>query len=408
MRLFSSVGLLVLTGCNGCQNTEDDGETGPVDTADADTDTDSDTDTDTDTDDSNGDTGVPVDEDGDGSPAGEGPDYDCDDTNAEVNPDAPELCDGIDNDCSGAIDDDALDATSWYADADRDGYGDGAARTISCEAPPGAVDNPLDCDDGDPAYNPDAIEDDCTDPADYNCDGNSGYLDADGDGSALCVDCDDGNPDLHPGATEICDPADVDEDCDGLVEEGDDSLDPASQILSYPDGDGDGFGDATVDGTLYCDIPTGAVSDNTDCDDGSAAYNPGATEICTDPNDYNCDGSVGYADGDGDGVAACEDCDDTDADVNPSANEVCNGVDDDCDTTVDVDASDEITWYTDGDGDNYGSGSSLSACDQPEGYAPTDDDCDDTDAAVNPAATERCNEVDDDCDDQIDEDVTTT
>ena len=59
-------------------------------------------------------------------------------------------------------------------------------------------------------------------------------------------------------------------------------------------------------------------------------YHPGATEDdCTDPNDYNCDGSVGYADVDGDGLPACQDCNDGDADIYFGANEQCDGKDND-------------------------------------------------------------------------------
>ena len=77
---------------------------------------------------------------------------------------------------------------------------------------------------------------------------------------------------------------------------------------------------------IECDAPVGYVADDTDCNDADPAYNPGAVESdCADPSDYNCDGSVGYADGDGDGYGACEDCDDTNADVNPGAMEVCTG-----------------------------------------------------------------------------------
>lgn len=51
---------------------------------------------------------------------------DCDDAHATVNPDAPELCDGLDNNCDGEIDDDPDDGSTWFADADGDGAGDDA------------------------------------------------------------------------------------------------------------------------------------------------------------------------------------------------------------------------------------------------------------------------------------------
>ena len=83
--------------------------------------------------------------------------------------------------------------------------------------------------------------------------------------------------------------------------------------------------------------PDGFVVESGDCDDDQVAVYPGAPEEdCTDPVDYNCDGSTGYADLDGDGTPACNDCDDTDPDVNPYAAEVCNdGVDDNCDGSAD-------------------------------------------------------------------------
>ena len=102
-----------------------------------------------------------------------------------------------------------------------------------------------------------------------------------------------------------------------------------------------------------CDAPDGYVEEGGDCDDDDVAIHPAASESCSDPTDYNCDGEVEYADVDGDGFAACEDCDDTDEDVNEDAAEVCNDVDDDCDGLVDdddgsVDLSGGGTWYTDG------------------------------------------------------------
>lgn len=59
-----------------------------------------------------------------------------------------EVCNGVDDDCDGAIDE-ALSAT-WYADGDGDGYGDPSTATISCEAPEGYLDHAGDCDDADP------------------------------------------------------------------------------------------------------------------------------------------------------------------------------------------------------------------------------------------------------------------
>jgi hypothetical protein len=62
-----------------------------------------------------------------------------------------------------------------------------------------------------------------------------------------------------------------------------------------------------------------------------------------------------------------------------------------------------LTWYLDDDGDGYGTTTgSTSACDQPSGYAATDDDCDDTDSGINPGATETCDGVDEDCDGVVD------
>ncbi|MBK7759127.1 MAG: putative metal-binding motif-containing protein [Deltaproteobacteria bacterium] len=71
---------------------------------------------------------------------------DCDDDTAEVNPDAEERCDGLDNNCDGLTDDGAAAPTTWYADLDLDGYGDGAVITSACDAPTGHRAQ-RDCDD---------------------------------------------------------------------------------------------------------------------------------------------------------------------------------------------------------------------------------------------------------------------
>ncbi|HCH63041.1 MAG TPA: hypothetical protein DFR83_09565, partial [Deltaproteobacteria bacterium] len=230
----------------------------------------------------------------------------------------------------------------------------------------------------------------------------------------------------------------IDDDCDTLVDADDPDLDPSSTATWYVDADSDGYGDPAT-ALDSCDPPSGMVADSSDCDDGDAAVNPGATEVCNridddcdalvDDDDTDLDASTGstwYADDDTDGfgdrtvpLSACiqpsgtvsdtTDCDDTDAAVNPSATEVCNGIDDDCDTLVDdddtdLDASTGSTWYADDDTDGYGDLTTpLSACIQPSGTVSDTSDCDDTDAAVNPSATEVCNGIDDDCDTLVDD-----
>ncbi len=343
-----------------------------------------------------------IDADGDGWDV----ESDCDDANSDINDGAVEICDGLDNNCDGGIDE-GVEPATWYADADADGYGDPTSATTACDAPAGAIAEAGDCDDTDAAWHPGAAEDDCTDPNDYNCDGSVGYVDADGDGFAACAECDDTAAAVNPAAVEVCNGAD--DDCDGAIDDADASLDTTGASAWYVDADADGYGDDAA-ATLACDAPVGSVAEAGDCDDTDAAWNPGiAEDDCTDPNDYNCDGSVGYADADGDGFAACAECDDTVAAVNPAATEVCNGADDDCDGATDdaddsLDPSSAPSWYADADADTFGDpGANVVACVQPEGTVADATDCDDTAAAVNPAAAEVCNRIDDDCDGAVDD-----
>jgi hypothetical protein len=370
------------------------------------------------------DSDAPTDKDGDGSPEGE----DCDDDDAAVNPDATELCDGLDNNCDGSIDEGVT--TTIFIDADGDGYGVTDSRVESCDVPAGYVTVGGDCDDSDRAYNPGALETECDDPNDYNCDGSVGYADNDGDGFAACQECDDNDLAVNPDAVEVCD--ERDNNCDGAIDEG-------VTTTSYADTDADGFGDADYP-VAACEVPAGYVTDATDCDDGDGGVNPAAQEIC-DSRDNDCDtlidddddsadlstGTTSYADADSDGygdadaatlscatpagaVENAEDCDDGDAAVSPAATEICDGLDNDCDGATDdddgsLDLSSATTWYADGDSDRFGDPDVTTiACELPSGFTTSGTDCDDNNGDINPIAMEVCDTLDNDCDGLIDDD----
>ncbi len=258
---------------------------------------------------------------------------DCDDTRSDVSPGGIEICDGVDEDCNGIVD-------------DKDSDGDGAVDSLCGGS---------DCDDEDPALGPDVPED-CHDGIDNNCNGTIDGADADGDGYASdeCPggdDCNDADPYIHPGEAEFCD--DIDQDCDGLTNDVD------------VDGDGDISPDCGGD----------------DCDDNDPTMGPSATDWCDDGIDNNCDGVLDFQDDDGDLSQPTEcggnDCDDHDATTSAGMTDICgDGADNDCNGTPDDKDEDE-------------DGAIDVAC--------GGTDCDDADPTIG-SMPEQCDAIDADCD----------
>jgi len=174
---------------------------------------------------------------------------DCDDANAEVHPEALEVCNDLDDDCDLLIDDedddvDPASQTAWYADLDGDGFGDPTNWALGCAELDGHVADDSDCDDATKAINPEALE--------------------------------------------VCN--ELDDDCDGLTDDEDDSVDLETGAWYFEDSDGDGYGNEAI-ATQACAKPDGYKANKKDCDDTDAEVNPDAVDVC-DGVDNDCDSAT--------------------------------------------------------------------------------------------------------------------
>lgn len=329
---------------------------------------------------------------------------------------------------------------TFYRDADDDGYGDQTETKQSCEQPEGYVTIADDCNDNDPNTYPGSSNEGpllCVRDED---------LDGYGDINANApynpgTDCNDNSPEIFLGSARneswLCA---KDSDGDGYgdaapaieAENGSDCNDEDARvypgnnfeagILCIFDQDNDGFGDTN---------PPLPYSQGTDCDDSEPQSNPWGLEIC-DEQDNNCNdeidenGAYGapiwYVDIDLDGfgndnvvsISQCGnvapegysaiglDCDDSNNNVFPGNQEQCDEIDNNCNQQVDEGVLQ--TFYSDLDGDSYGSPvNSVLGCYAPSGFTDNTDDCDDGDNMQHPGANEYCNGEDDNCDGTTDE-----
>ena len=298
-------------------------------------------------------------------------DGDCDDSNLNVNPGTVDICDGVDNNCDGIIDEGlAYDVMNC-----------GACEVV-CPAPPNSS-----------AYCTDGICGFFCDPDYADCDGDpvngcETYLLSNANCGGCNLPCPQGTTCSNGICVSTCS---IDADCpSGMI------CQNGICVPDCPDADADGY--TTCDG---------------DCDDTNASFNPGAMDDCNG-NDNNCDGIIANSvDQDADGFTSCAgDCDDTNAQVWPGATEICDGLDNDCDGLLDEDGICPPSC-TDGIQNGQETGVDCGGPDCPpcqqctdndqDGFTTCNGDCNDANAAINPAAFEQCDGIDNDCDGQIDE-----
>jgi hypothetical protein len=273
---------------------------------------------------------------------------DCNDAAATVYPGATELCNPVDDDCDGILNE-GYPTTTYYRDFDGDGKGNPAVSIESCYQPAGYVTNATDCDDNSATACPKPSAMMTSNITDVSATVSWGYLPC---ATKYRLEYRRKSPPISDwtvvyttsptyditGLTgpniqyqwrvaTICSPNGT------AAESGYATLQSFyTKYKVYTDADMDGFGDVNAAASYVSSMPQPGYSANqTDCDDAASTTYPGAPELC-------------------------------------------NGIDDDCDLIVDEGAN----WYQDADGDGLGNAAvSLNACLQPSGYVANSVDCND-------------------------------
>ncbi len=278
---------------------------------------------------------------------------DCNDNDASINPNAVEICNKIDDNCNGEINE-GLSALTYYQDSDGDGFGSLNESVVICntgEVPAGYITDNTDCDDNNKDIHPDGVE--TCNYSDDNCNGGIDegffktlyYKDLDGDGF--------GNPN---SAIELCSG-----DSSPLYVLNNDDCNDADASVSpnttwYKDRDGDGFSDgvniAQCTRPIGYKLPSELIGISGDEDDEDSSIKPE---------------DVWYKDFDGDGYSNGESIRQETQPTGYGAPDVLKAINGDCDDT-DYNINPETIWYKDFNNNGISDGTTIVQCQRPYGY----------------------------------------